>query len=399
MKWKINSIDIKAAFLQGKSIDRDLYLKPPKEAEAQGRLWKLKKAVYGLSDASRVWYLRVVDELSKLEVAISKYDKALFIWKCNGKVEGLLCIHVDDFLWCGTERFRRSVIDRLKIAFSISKESSQVFRYLGIDLHQDQDVLKLDQNSYVESIEPIAIPKYDDKNGQVNEKLKKNFKGLVGQLAWASSTSRPDASFSSCTLGTLQSSPTFRNISDANKALRDLKSNKFSIKFPPLDLNSVKISVFCDASYANLHDGSSQGGFIVFLNDQTDLCAPISWASRKLKRVVKSTLAAETLAATEAVDSAFMISKILCEILDEDNNREIVVHTDNKSLYDTVRTSNVATDKRLRVDIAYLRETLEKDNVSFKWIESSGQIADALTKQGASKAKLLDVLKSAHLQE
>ena len=55
MKWKINSIDIKAAFLQGKSIDRDLYLKPPKEAEAQGRLWKLKKAVYRLLDASRVW--------------------------------------------------------------------------------------------------------------------------------------------------------------------------------------------------------------------------------------------------------------------------------------------------------------------------------------------------------
>ena len=54
---------------------------------------------------------------------------------------------------------------------------------------------------------------------------------------------------------------------------------------------------------------------------------------------------------------------------------------------------------RDRVDIAHLRETLEKDNVSFKWIESSGQIADALTKQGASKAKLLDVLKSAHLQE
>ena len=398
-EWKINSIDIKAAFLQGKSIDREIYLKPPKEAQAHGKLWKLKKAVYGLSDASRVWYLRVVDELTKLRVTISKYDKALFIWKFSGRVEGLLCIHVDDFLWCGSELFRKSVIDKMKTAFCISKESSQVFRYLGIDLQQNQEVLKLDQNAYVETIEPIQVYKFDDKNGEVNINLKKNYKALVGQIAWASGMSRPDSSFNSCVLGNSQSDPTFRNLSEANKALRELKSNKFSIKFPPLDLPSVKISVFCDASYANLYNGSSQGGFIVFLSDKTSLCAPISWASRKLRRVVKSTLAAETLAATEAVDSAFMISKILCEILDEKSNREIVVHTDNKSLYDTVRTSNVAADKRLRVDIAYLRETVEKDNVSFKWIESSSQIADALTKQGASKARLLDVLNSARLEE
>ena len=31
-KWKLNSIDIKAAFLQGENIDRELYVLPPKEA-------------------------------------------------------------------------------------------------------------------------------------------------------------------------------------------------------------------------------------------------------------------------------------------------------------------------------------------------------------------------------
>ena len=94
-----------------------------------------------------------------------------------------------------------------------------------------------------------------------------------------------------------------------------------------------------------------------------------------------------------------MVGQLLTEILLEKNNREIVVHTDNKSLYDTVRTSNVASDKRLRVDVAYIREAQEKDKVSFKWIESSRQLADALTKQGASKTKLLEVLNSARLQE
>ena len=37
-----------------------------------------KKAVYGLTNASRVWYLQVVDELNKLNAKVSSYDKALF---------------------------------------------------------------------------------------------------------------------------------------------------------------------------------------------------------------------------------------------------------------------------------------------------------------------------------
>ena len=31
-KWKLNSLDIKAAFLQGENVDRELHVLPPKEA-------------------------------------------------------------------------------------------------------------------------------------------------------------------------------------------------------------------------------------------------------------------------------------------------------------------------------------------------------------------------------
>ena len=33
--WKINTMDINSAFLQGKPIERDVYLKPPKEAHTK----------------------------------------------------------------------------------------------------------------------------------------------------------------------------------------------------------------------------------------------------------------------------------------------------------------------------------------------------------------------------
>ena len=50
--WECHTVDVKAAYLQGDGINRDVYLKPPKEF-FNGKLWKLKKTVYGLCDAAR----------------------------------------------------------------------------------------------------------------------------------------------------------------------------------------------------------------------------------------------------------------------------------------------------------------------------------------------------------
>lgn len=47
----------KSAFLQGKQITRNSFIKPPKEAETD-QLWKLRKTVYGMSNASRTWCRR-----------------------------------------------------------------------------------------------------------------------------------------------------------------------------------------------------------------------------------------------------------------------------------------------------------------------------------------------------
>ena len=62
--WIIHSLDIKSTFLQGQKIDRDVYLKLPKEAETSN-IWKLNITAYDLCDAPRVWYISVKDVLMK----------------------------------------------------------------------------------------------------------------------------------------------------------------------------------------------------------------------------------------------------------------------------------------------------------------------------------------------
>ena len=73
--WQIRNLDL--LFLQGKAISRKLYLKPPPEAGTD-KIWALNKSVYGLCDASRVWYLKVKEVLITTHAKVSIYDSALF---------------------------------------------------------------------------------------------------------------------------------------------------------------------------------------------------------------------------------------------------------------------------------------------------------------------------------
>ena len=51
--WEIETIDIRAAFLQSQRIEREVYVTPPKEVQLEGKIWRLRKPVYGLIDAAR----------------------------------------------------------------------------------------------------------------------------------------------------------------------------------------------------------------------------------------------------------------------------------------------------------------------------------------------------------
>ena len=44
----------------------------------------------------------------------STFDNALFFWHPQKKLEGLICFHVDDFFFAGSQQFHSTVIDHLR---------------------------------------------------------------------------------------------------------------------------------------------------------------------------------------------------------------------------------------------------------------------------------------------
>ena len=70
---------------------------------------------------------------------------------------------------------------------------------------------------------------------------------------------------------------------------------------------------------------------------------------------------------------------------------------DSQSLIDHMATSHVIQDKRLRIDVARLREMVEKEEIQCNWVRKEEQLANPLTKAGASSRSLVDVLHSGRL--
>jgi len=108
----------------------------------------------------------------------------------------------------------------------------------------------------------------------------------------------------------------------------------------------------------------------------------------------RSTLAAETLALADGIDAADWVLKLSHEFGMVKKGSSALALTDSRSLFEAALTTNQVSDRRLRVEISAIRETKEKGEIEISWISKDKQLADVLTKKGASPKILIDALSS-----
>lgn len=61
--------------------------------------------------------------------------------------------HVDDFFWCGSEKFRTEIIDKIISRFHISSDLHDSFTFLGLKVHQLPHGIILNQENYADKIQ------------------------------------------------------------------------------------------------------------------------------------------------------------------------------------------------------------------------------------------------------
>ena len=154
------------------------------------------------------------------------------------------------------------------------------------------------------------------------------------------------------------------------------------------------MKVFSDASLGNGTDSNTQGGYFICLQGQgSGSFTPLAWSSKKLCRVARSTLTAETLAMADAMDNGIFLASLYTELMTGKvcpENLNIHLITDCKSLHDNLNSNKAVTEKRLRLEIASIKEALHRQLVKeHVWVPTEQQLADVLTKRGASPLRLL----------
>ena len=236
-KWKVRTADVTAAFLQSNMLSRDVFVKPVKEADAQGKLWRLLKPMYELGDSSRQWYLTIAENLKQLGCRRLDTDHAVFYFKEHGRLKGIITMHVDDLCISGNAEFDERV---MKPIFNIFKFGSitedERFALLGWNVVQDREGIVVSQQDYIDQkIEFMNIPT-KGRGGQerLNDEEKALFRAHVGKLRWCTDQTRLDIAFETLLTSTAQSAPTINDVRTINK-VQQLKGLPVSLRFPVLE--------------------------------------------------------------------------------------------------------------------------------------------------------------------
>ena len=400
--WHVKTADIKAAFLQGAKLDRDVFVRPPKERRVPGTVWKMIKRAYGLVDASRGFYLELRKVLEELGCTVSKHDPALFMYfNDDNELQGMLLSHVDDLIHgAGTNVFTDKVLNPMKERFTFGNEDENDFTYVGLHVRQIGSTIITDQDAYVTDLE---IPYMDTSNCDLNKELdnegQAEFRAVVGRIGWIANSSRPDLSYDNLVLSMKVGHATFRDMKMAIKVMKKLKNDCTKMKF--VDLGHTDdwiLEGYGDAGFKSLPDKlSSCCGYVLLVtNKETGFSSILSWKSTKIRRVVGSSTAAEALASNETLDALVYIRSVLQELLSEQlRNIPIQLSTDSKNLFKSVSTSALVENPRLRIDIAKLKESIDSGEMKeFFHIPKKEMIADVLTKQGAAGFQLMNILRT-----
>ena len=415
-RWELLSFDVSTAFLHGKGDGRTLGIHPPPELrEALGMTGTdqcaLDGGAYGRIDAPYLWFCEFRDELLKQGCTQCPLDPCVFgLYTETGnldpqgnplrKFHGCLGIHVDDGIAGGDSVFM-AMLKRVEARFKFGAFERREFKYTGIHFRQWDDYsIEYDQIEYIERINPVTIEKSrrTQPMSPLTEAEKSSLRSIIGALQYAAVHSRPDIS---AKVGELQSSVNRATVSEliqANKVLAEAKMHKVSLMVLPIKPELLTFCAFSDASFLSGKQNSAHQGTLIFsttpelLENRKAIVAPVAWTSKKVPRIVRSTLGAEAAALSNTVDRLMWIRLLWawirnpnCDwahperLLKTENTSALV--TDCKSAYDLLTRTALpqCAEHRTTVECLLIRERLQ-ENCRVRWVSSQAMLADCLTK-------------------
>lgn len=387
---KISQFDVKTAYLYGE-IKEEIYLEPPEGLEiSDGKVLKLKKALYGLRQSGNCWNSTFHTVMSELEFVRSEADPCVYVKKRDDGTLLILCLYVDDGLIFGeNQKEIDEVLVKLSERFKIKTMIPKNYCGLQIEMLPDGSIF-IHQKKYVEKIvqkflaEPEKVKTSRSPmetgvldlfatEGTMSDKTRP-YREAIGSLMFAAIISRPDIAYAVNVLSRYNGKSGEQHWVGVKKILRYLAHTlDLGIVYKKVDAGSI-ITGYSDADFAgDPTTRRSTSGYVFMMAN-----GPVSWSSHLQTLTVLNTTEAEYVAAAAGAKESIWIKLFLNSINLPIECIELRV--DNLSAIAVSKNNKFGRTKAISVRFHFLRELCEQEELKMVYTPTYCQLADGLTK-------------------
>ncbi|KAJ9542375.1 LOW QUALITY PROTEIN: hypothetical protein OSB04_028881 [Centaurea solstitialis] len=383
-RFKVYQMDVKSAFLYGK-IEEEVYVcQPPgfEDPKFPDKVYKLRKALYGLHQAPRAWYDTLSTYLLENQFERGVIDKTLFIKK-KGSDLLLVQIYVDYIIFGATkEEMCKEFEDLMHKRFKMSSMGELTF-FLGL---QKEGGILINQSKYVKDMltkfgfldaksasTPMETHKQLTTDVEGEEVDVHQYRSMIGSLMYLTA-SRPYIMFAVCVCARFQVRPKDSHLQAVKRIFRYLKGQPNLGLWYPYE-SSFELLTYTDSDYggASLDRKSTSGGRQFFG------ARLVSWQCKKQTTVSTSTAEAEYVAATQCCSQVLWIQNQMLDYGITFLNTPVYI--DNNSAISIVN-NHVKHSKTKHIEIKYhfIKDSNEKNLIQVLKVHSDYQYADLFTK-------------------
>ena len=386
--WELHHLDVKTTFLHG-DLKEEVYVSQPEGFVIKGKetkVYKLRKALYGLRQAPRAWNEKLNATLHELKFDRCLKEPSLYKKKEHGHLL-MVVVYVDDLLVTGSSLgmiidFKKDMAAKFDMT-----DLGKLSYYLGIEVTQRKGSIVLSQEKYAARIikeagmkgcnstqipmdEGLKLGKADEEKGVDEREYRRN----IGCLRYLIHT-RPDLACSVGILSRYMHNPKESHKVALKQVLRYLQgtlSHGLIFEARPQE----GLVGYSDSSYnVDPDDGKSTTGHIFYFGGN-----PITWCSQKQEIVALSSCEAEFMAATETAKQAIWLQDLLSELFGG-NSKKVVIRINNKSAIALSKNPVFhGRSKHIHTRFHFIRECVEKGLMSIEHVAGVKQKADILTK-------------------
>lgn len=384
--------DVKTAFLHGE-LSEELYMNLPTGytiPNSAGKVCRLRKSLYGLKQASRVWNEKFTTFLKEHNLQQSTADPCIFFSDKEPRL--ITAIWVDDGLAiCKSAQRLQAMIAYLKHHLEVTIGTDDMYIGLRISGDRSKRLLFVDQQRFIESLllkfgyedaHPVATPA--DSNVQLQAPQSDDdssipvfpYQELVGSLLYVQIATRPDITHAVNKVS--QFSNNYRQIhctavSRIAKYLRG--TSDFSLCYDGSEGSNV-LKAYADADFAgDLDDRKSRSGCVILFNK-----APILWLSRKQMCTATSTTESEYIAASLASKEIVWVRRLLADIGFAQRSPTLLL-SDNQSAIRLIHNPEYhKRTKHIEIHYHVIREIQTRGEISTIYVPTEAQLADIFTK-------------------